>query len=283
MLLPLAPEPFTAPTDRDMLASERREFVRTHRTCIFGYARRHDGPSMSVVYYVPTDGDEMLVSTMADRSKALAVARDPKVSLCVLDERWPFAYLQVYADAVVDDDPELVVDVMMAVGERMSGQPLGERPVRSSRTWQRRSDGWCSAAGRTRRSPSRRATSTTTIGQKALHTGHHGAFSGGPLICDGPVEDLIERTSCARRGSSVPVKERHGAPNPNVLGPYAGRHTSAMRCNPTPNRRAVAAVSSVGTASASSTSTSSGVSVGTTCASSRATTAGIRRNRTGWS
>ena len=125
MLLPLAPEPFTPPTDRDMLPSERREFVRTHRTCIFGYARRHDGPSMSVVYYVPTDDDELLVSTMADRSKVLAVARDPKVSLCVLDERWPFTYLQVYADAVVDDDRDLVVDVMMAVGGRMSGEPLG--------------------------------------------------------------------------------------------------------------------------------------------------------------
>ena len=80
---------------------------------------------MSVVYYVPTDDDELLVSTMAGRSKAIAVARDPKVSLCVLDERWPFTYLQVYADATVDPDPELVVDVMMAVGERMSGQPLG--------------------------------------------------------------------------------------------------------------------------------------------------------------
>jgi hypothetical protein len=32
----------------------------------------------------------------------------------------------VYADATVDPDPELVVDVMMAVGERMSGQPLGD-------------------------------------------------------------------------------------------------------------------------------------------------------------
>ena len=31
----------------------------------------------------------------------------------------------MYADATVDLDPELVVDVMMAVGERMSGQPLG--------------------------------------------------------------------------------------------------------------------------------------------------------------
>jgi len=126
MLLPLAPEPFVPPTDRDMLPSERREFVRSHRTCIFGYARRKDGPSMSVVYFVPTDGDDLLVSTMAGRSKARAVARDPKVSLCVLDERWPFAYLQVYADATVERDPSLVVDVMMAVGGRMSGEPLGD-------------------------------------------------------------------------------------------------------------------------------------------------------------
>ena len=126
MLLPLASEPFTSPTDCDMTASERREFVRTHRTCVYGYRRRQDGPAMSIVYYVPTDTDELLVSTMAGRGKARAVARDGKVSLCVLDERWPFAYLQVYTDATVEDDPELVVDVMMAVAGRMSGQPLGE-------------------------------------------------------------------------------------------------------------------------------------------------------------
>ncbi len=126
VLLPLAPEPLTAPTDRDMLPSERRAFVRTHRTSIFGYGRLHDGPAMSVVYYVPTTNDELLVSTMADRSKARAVQRDDKVSLCVLDERWPFTYLQVYANAVIDHDPSLVVDVMMAVGSRMSGEPLGE-------------------------------------------------------------------------------------------------------------------------------------------------------------
>ena len=126
MLLPLASEPFTVPTDRDMVPSERRAFVRTHRTCVFGYGRRDHGPAMSVVYYVPTDRDELLVSTMAGRSKARAVARNPKVSLCVLDERWPFTYLQVYADATVDRDLDLVVDVMVAVGGRMSGQPVGD-------------------------------------------------------------------------------------------------------------------------------------------------------------
>src|SRR6201987_1198284 len=126
MLRPLASEPSTAPADRDMRPSERREFVRTHRTCVFGYRRRHDGPAMSIVYYVPTDTDELLVSTMAGRGKARVVERDGKVSLCVLDERWPFTFLQVYADAVIDRDRDLVVDVMMAVGERMSGQHPGE-------------------------------------------------------------------------------------------------------------------------------------------------------------
>lgn len=48
---------------------------------------------MSVVYYVPTDGDELLISTMGGRAKAKTVARSGKVSLCILDERWPFAYL----------------------------------------------------------------------------------------------------------------------------------------------------------------------------------------------
>jgi hypothetical protein len=125
-ILPLAAEPFTPPTDRDMLPSERRSFVRTHRTCVFGTARRADGPAMSIVYYVPTDNDELLVSTMRDRSKAKAVDRYGKVSLCVLDERWPVSYLQVYCDASVDEDPDLVVDVMMAVAGRMSGEPLAE-------------------------------------------------------------------------------------------------------------------------------------------------------------
>ena len=130
-LLPLSTDPFTPPTDRDMAPSERREFVRTHRTCVFGYGRIADGPAMSVVYYVPTVDDELLVSTLAGRSKAKAVARNEKVSLCVLDERWPFSFLQVYADATIDRDPDRVVDVMMAVGGRMSGAELSEdaRPV----------------------------------------------------------------------------------------------------------------------------------------------------------
>jgi hypothetical protein len=46
-LLPLSKDPFQAPTDRDMLPSERRLFVQTHRTRVFGYGRKSDGPAMS--------------------------------------------------------------------------------------------------------------------------------------------------------------------------------------------------------------------------------------------
>jgi PPOX class probable F420-dependent enzyme len=106
---------------------ERRQFVRDHRTCIFGYARQDHGPAMTVVYYV-MDGDDLLVSTMAERSKAKAVERDARVSLCVLDENWPATYLQVYGHASLERDEEQAADVLRQVVELMAGEAVpGER------------------------------------------------------------------------------------------------------------------------------------------------------------
>ena len=106
-----------------MNAEERRRFVEEHRTCVFGYDRKSGPPSMSIVYYV-MDGDDMLISTMADRAKAKAVQRNGEVSLCVLDENWPVTYLVVYGKASIETDPEKIVDLMTKVGELMSGKKL---------------------------------------------------------------------------------------------------------------------------------------------------------------
>jgi PPOX class probable F420-dependent enzyme len=106
-----------------MEAEKRRQFVRDHRTCVFGYARRQDGPAMTIVYYV-MDGDDILVSTMEARGKAKAVERDPHVSLCVLDEQWPPTYLQVYGKAVIERDPEQAADLLRQVVELMAGEPV---------------------------------------------------------------------------------------------------------------------------------------------------------------
>jgi PPOX class probable F420-dependent enzyme len=113
-----------------MTPEQRRQFVREHRTAILGYARREDGPAMSIVYYV-TDGEEILISTMAERAKAKAVERNPKVSLCVLDEQWPPTYVQVYCDATVETDFDVVVEVMMQIAGVMAGTAMPEdvRPM----------------------------------------------------------------------------------------------------------------------------------------------------------
>jgi PPOX class probable F420-dependent enzyme len=103
--------------------ARRRAFVAEHRTAIFGYNRSGDGPSMSCVYYV-CDGDDLLVSTMANRAKAKAIARNPKISLCVLDEEWPPTYVLVYCDASIETDEEAVVDLMMRIAGVMAGQPM---------------------------------------------------------------------------------------------------------------------------------------------------------------
>jgi PPOX class probable F420-dependent enzyme len=113
-----------------MNREERRGFVEDHRTAIFGYNRRQDGPAMTVVYYV-IDGDDILVSTMADRAKAKAVKRNQKVSLCILTETWPLTYLQVYCDAKVDTDHDANVDLAMRIAGVMAGEPMPEevRPL----------------------------------------------------------------------------------------------------------------------------------------------------------
>ena len=100
---------------------ERREFVRSHRTCVFGYNRGQDGPAMTVVYYVlDGDSDDLLISTMAARGKARAVRRNPKVSLCILDEQWPPTYLLVYGHARLEEDFDQAVDVLRRVIDLMA-------------------------------------------------------------------------------------------------------------------------------------------------------------------
>jgi PPOX class probable F420-dependent enzyme len=104
---------------------ERRQFVRDHRLCVFGYGRKEHGPAMTVVYYV-TDGDDLLISTMASRSKTKAVDRNGLVSLCILDEEWPLGYLQVYGTAVVSRDRALAIDVLTQVIGIMAGEDVPE-------------------------------------------------------------------------------------------------------------------------------------------------------------
>lgn len=62
--------------------------------------------------------------TLGGTGKALAVKRDPRVSLCIQDEQWPLTYLQVYGDAAVEEDFAQAADVLRRVIDLMAGQDV---------------------------------------------------------------------------------------------------------------------------------------------------------------
>ena len=109
----------TAPTE------EQREFLTSHRLVIVGVERDSGPPSLSPSYYV-MDGQDMLISTTSKRQKARSVRRNPEITLCVLDESFPFPYLTVYGKGAIDDDPAAALDVIIRIRERVSGKPLDE-------------------------------------------------------------------------------------------------------------------------------------------------------------
>ena len=51
-------------------------------------------PQSSVVWYV-RDGDDVLVSTVADRRKHKNMVRDPRVTLLVYDAENPYTYVEI--------------------------------------------------------------------------------------------------------------------------------------------------------------------------------------------
>jgi hypothetical protein len=70
------------------------------------------------------DGDDLLISTTATRAKAKVIRRNSRVSVCVLGEEIPFPYLAVHGRGTIEE--EGAVDLMMRIGEAMSGNPVPE-------------------------------------------------------------------------------------------------------------------------------------------------------------
>ncbi|SRR6266542_801539 len=106
-----------------MATAERRQFLESHRLAVLGVERRDGPPHLSPVYYV-LDGDDLLVSVTKTRAKTKLLRRVGRLSLCVLDEQFPFRYLRVERSAYFEND--CAVELMLRIGEKMQGRPLPE-------------------------------------------------------------------------------------------------------------------------------------------------------------
>ena len=72
------------------------------------------------------DGDDIVFNTGEDTAKARALARDPRVALCVDLEEPPYAFVQVQGRAELSEDPAELLRTATAIGRRYMGADRAE-------------------------------------------------------------------------------------------------------------------------------------------------------------
>ncbi|MBX7446855.1 PPOX class F420-dependent oxidoreductase [Mycolicibacterium sp. 3033] len=100
------------------------------RTAKLGYVAADGRPLVAPVWFV-VDGRELVFNTGRDTAKGRALRRDPRVVVCVDDERPPFSFVQVQGEVTLSEDPEELVATATRIGGRYMGadraQEFGRR------------------------------------------------------------------------------------------------------------------------------------------------------------
>jgi PPOX class probable F420-dependent enzyme len=99
-----------------------REFVSDApaRTGKLAIVRKDGSPHVSPVW-VDLDGGTLVFTTHLESIKGKAIMRDGRVSVCLDDERPPFAFVTVSGRAEIEDDPEQVRYWAGRIGARYMG------------------------------------------------------------------------------------------------------------------------------------------------------------------
>ena len=90
------------------------------RTAKLGYVAADGRPLVAPVWSV-VDGRELVFNTGKDTAKGRALRRDPRVVVCVDDERPPFSFVQVQGEVTLSEDPEELVATATRIGGRYMG------------------------------------------------------------------------------------------------------------------------------------------------------------------
>ncbi len=95
------------------------------RTGKLGYVATDGRPLVAPVWYV-LENDELVFNTGGNTAKAKAIARDPRVVLCVDLDEPPYAFVQVQGEATVSEDPDELLRTATAIGGRYMGADRAE-------------------------------------------------------------------------------------------------------------------------------------------------------------
>ncbi len=96
------------------------------RTGKLATVRADGSPHLAPVWFL-LDGDDLVFNTGQDTVKGRNLARDPRVSLCVDDERPPFSFVTVRGRAELSDDLGEVREWATRIAARYVGDDLAEQ------------------------------------------------------------------------------------------------------------------------------------------------------------
>jgi PPOX class probable F420-dependent enzyme len=95
------------------------------RTGMLGYLASDGRPLVAPVWFV-VDKGELAFNTGKDTAKGRAIARDPRVVMCVDDPHPPYSFVQIQGIAQISEDPQDLLDIATRTGGRYMGADRAE-------------------------------------------------------------------------------------------------------------------------------------------------------------
>lgn len=107
----------------EMTRGEWRAFIEdSARPAMLATVRPDGRPHVAPIWIVLDDDDTIVFTTGASTAKGRALQADPRVALCVDDDRPPFSYVMIEGTAEVSDD----LDAMLPWATRLGGRYMGD-------------------------------------------------------------------------------------------------------------------------------------------------------------
>ncbi len=108
------------------LSPDVREFLGAGtRTGKLGFVAADGRPLVAPVWFV-VDGGDLVFNTGAATAKGRAIARDPRLVICVDSEVPPFGFVQVQGVATTSEDPAELLRTATEIGGRYMGADRAE-------------------------------------------------------------------------------------------------------------------------------------------------------------
>jgi len=109
-----------------MSDDERRAFLAVVRTAKLATTRADGRPHVAPIWFAPDEDGSVVFTTGEDTVKGRNILRDPRVALCVDDDRSPFAFVVMEGRVEVSRDPAALLRWATVLGGRYMGQDQAE-------------------------------------------------------------------------------------------------------------------------------------------------------------